>query len=139
MKTIMKTSNRSGGTSAITIERTRNHLQSLLKVKQIQTQLNQEILTKTNCVNSILSLFGTQFNLLDHLTQYATKQQLDEMYSILQQSITEYKFKQKSKKPATQIYTHVVSNFDKISDQTTENIFSFINKYDISQIKTVSR
>eukprot|EP01084_Bolivina_argentea_P180212 311335_1 len=131
---------------SLSIERTANHLKSWLKVNQIMQRLNDEIVTDS--IDSVLTLFGTNTNLLTFLTTYSSNDQLNAIYQILHENLQKFKAKQKSKqhnlaKPKNNISDESkqsnINCFNSISSESITNICRFLSRAEISEFKLTER
>eukprot|EP01084_Bolivina_argentea_P150965 263568_1 len=117
-----------------------DHLISWIKVNQIKQDLNNDILSDS--MACILQLFGSNTDLLQFLVSYSSKEQLDSIYTILQENIQKFKNNDQQKSGTTKPEMQSVqssNNFNIISQESISHICSFLSRKQIRNLKIVSR
>eukprot|EP01083_Nonionella_stella_P185847 678854_1 len=122
--------------------RCNGHLRSWIKVNKIKGEFSNDMLSE--CMESILNLYGSHKDLLNFLIINSPKQPLDEMYKVLQKTLEIHKMKSMN-----DINPNAISiknnnkplkmDINRISTTSIETICGFLKRKQIERFKPCNR
>eukprot|EP01083_Nonionella_stella_P008259 23766_1 len=114
--------------------RCNGHLRSWIKVNKIKGEFSNDMLSE--CMESILNLYGSHKDLLNFLIINSPKQPLDEMYKILQKKLEIHKMRSMSSNDNN---TPLKIDINRISTTSIERICMFLKRKQIKRFKSCNR
>eukprot|EP01083_Nonionella_stella_P225283 801115_1 len=130
---------------AHSMKRSTGHVRSWIKANKIKDEFHSDMLSE--CMQSILKLYGSHKDLLEFLIQHSPKQPLDQMYKILQKTLETHKIKSMMNHKAKSITSLSTNNTNKplkidmnrISTTSIEMICGFLTRTQIERFKSCNR